>query len=346
MRRSTLERMPKWLICVPLVLQWVWLSLRHGGITLPSSANPAITSGGLVGETKREYFDSMGPLALAATAQFCAVPPALRPSMTGVLGALARQGITFPLIAKPDLGMCGFGVRLIADADALAAYFQAFPAGQTVILQEYLPQEGEAGVFYARDPGQAQGRIIGLALRYHPRVTGDGVSTILELIEADPRAARARLPGHELAVDCSRVPAVGESVRLATIGSTRVGGLYRDGAACITPTLTAAIDAIARDMKHFYFGRFDLRFADLPALREARDLRIMEVNGAGSEAIQAWDPDLRLAQALRMIFSKQRTLFEVAAANRRRGYKPIGLWRLAQLHFMQQRLLENYPPSN
>lgn len=346
MRRGTLERMPKWLICVPLVLQWVWLSVRHGGITLPSSANPAITSGGLVGETKREYFDSMGPLALAATARYCAVPPALRQGMAGVRRALAGEDIAFPLIAKPDLGMCGFGVRLIADADALAAYFLAFPPGQTVILQEYLPQEGEAGVFYARHPGQAQGQIIGLALRYHPRVTGDGVSTIEQLIGADPRAGRVRLAGHELAVDCSRVPGPGESVRLATIGSTRVGGLYRDGAACITPTLTAAIDAIARDMKHFYFGRFDLRFTDLAALGEARGLRIMEVNGAGSEAIQAWDPDLRLTQALRMIFSKQRTLFQVAAANRRRGYKPIGLWRLAQLHFMQQRLLDIYPPSN
>ena len=345
-RRSTLERMPKWLICVPLVLQWVWLSVRHGSLTLPSSANPAITSGGLVGETKREYFDSMGPLALAATAHYCALPPASRKNKEAVREALARAGIGFPLIAKPDLGMCGFGVRRIADCDALAAYFQAFPAGQTVILQEYLPQEGEAGVFYARHPGQAQGRIIGLALRYYPQVTGDGVSTIQELIRTDPRAGRVRLAGHELAVDCSRIPGAGESVRLATIGSTRVGGLYRDGAACITPTLTAAIDAIARDMKHFHFGRFDLRFADLPALREARGLRIMEVNGAGSEAIQAWDPDLRLAQALRMIFSKQRTLFEVAAANRRRGYKPIGLWRLTQLHFMQQRLLETYPPSN
>ena len=25
--------MPKWLICVPLVLQWIWLSLRFGGAT-------------------------------------------------------------------------------------------------------------------------------------------------------------------------------------------------------------------------------------------------------------------------------------------------------------------------
>ena len=51
-RRSTLERMPKWLICVPLVVQWLWLALRHGSATLPSAANPAITAGGLVGETK------------------------------------------------------------------------------------------------------------------------------------------------------------------------------------------------------------------------------------------------------------------------------------------------------
>ena len=27
--RGALERMPKWLICVPLVLQWLWLGLRY-----------------------------------------------------------------------------------------------------------------------------------------------------------------------------------------------------------------------------------------------------------------------------------------------------------------------------
>lgn len=345
-RRSTLERMPKWLICVPLVLQWLWLSLRHGSATLPSAANPAITSGGLVGETKLEYFHSMGALALAATAAHCAASPALRSSMPAVRTALAREGIRFPLIAKPDLGMCGFGVRLIADEQALAAYFSAFPPTQTLVLQQYLEQEGEAGVFYARHPGETQGRIIGLALRYYPQVTGDGRSTLDQLIEADPRAGRVRLAGHQLSLDCSRIPPAGETVRLATIGSTRVGGLYRDGSASITPALTAAIDGIARDMKQFHFGRFDLRFADLQALREGRGLRIMEVNGAGSEAIQAWDPELSLPQAFRIIFAKQRTLFGIAAANRRRGHRPIGLWRLAQLHRMQQGLLDTYPPSN
>lgn len=338
--------MPKWLICIPLVLQWIWLSLRHGSFTLPSAANPAITAGGLVGEAKLEYFASMGPLALSQTARYCAVPSALRRSMAGVRAAMTGAGFGFPLVAKPDLGMCGFGVRLVADEASLLAYLDVFPAAQTIVLQEYLPQEGEAGVFYARHPGEAKGRIIGLALRYFPQVEGDGRSSIDALIAADPRVARVRLPGHELALDGSRVPAAGEIIRLATIGSTRVGGLYRDGSASITAALTQAIDAIARDMKQFYFGRFDLRFADLADLRNARGLRIMEVNGAGSEAIQAWDPQLGPVRAFRLIFAKQRVLFEIGGANRRRGHRPIGLRRLAQLHFMQQRLLDIYPPSN
>ena len=336
--------MPKWLICVPLVLQWLWLAVRYRSASLPSAANPRITAGGLVGETKLEYFECMGPIARASTACHCALPPGGR-APAQVHAAMARAGLVFPVVAKPDLGMCGFGVCRLDDAVALARYIERFPREQAIVLQAYLPQEGEAGIFYARRPG-ASGRIIGLALRYFPRVTGDGRRTLAELIAADPRAGRIRHAGHALALDTSRVPAAGEVVRLATIGSTRVGGLYRDGAACITPELTAAIDAIARDMGEFHFGRFDVRFDDLAALREGRGLAIMEVNGAGSEAIEAWDPDTGLARAFRTIFAKQRLLFEIAAANRRRGHRPIGLLQLARLHFMQQRLLDAYPPSN
>ena len=346
-RRSTLERMPKWLICVPLVMQWLWLSLRFGSATLPSSANPALTAGGLVGETKLEYFQGMGPVALAATALHCAVPPAMRASMAGVRAAMAQAGLAFPLIAKPDLGMCGFGVRLIEDEAALAAYFTAFPPEQTVVLQEYLPQEGEAGIFYARQPGEARGRIIGLALRYFPRVTGDGVSTVAQLVAADPRARRVQgRADHDFAPHLHAIPAPGQLVRLATIGSTRVGGLYRDGGRYATAALTEAVDAIALDMPQFHFGRFDVRFDSLEALGQGRGFRIMEINGAGSEAIEAWDPDTGLLRAFAIIFAKQRRLFEIGAANRRRGHRPIGLRRLAQLHFMQQRLLDAYPPSN
>jgi hypothetical protein len=252
---SVLERMPKWLICVPLVVQWLWLSARYGGPTVPAAANPHLTAGGLVGEGKLEYFRGMGPLARSLTAAHCAVfneGTADASALQHATQAMAQAGLAFPVVAKPDLGLCGYGVRLLHDEAALQAYLAAFPRGETVVLQRYLPQEGEAGIFYARDPVTGKGRVIGLALRYFPRVTGDGRSTVAQLVAADVRARRiARSPRHQCSVPPDSVPAAGQQVRLATIGSTRVGGLYRDGAALITPELVRAIDAVARDMPDF-----------------------------------------------------------------------------------------------
>lgn len=347
---SVLERMPKWLICVPLVVQWLWLSARYGGPTVPSAANPHLTAGGLVGEGKLEYFRGMGPLARSLTADHCAVvndgPPG-EASLARATQAMAQAGLVFPVVAKPDLGLCGYGVRLLHDAAALQAYLAAFPRGETVVLQRYLPQEGEAGIFYARDPVTGEGRVIGLALRYFPRVTGDGRSTVAQLVAADVRARRiARSPRHQCSVPPDSVPAAGQQVRLATIGSTRVGGLYRDGAALITPELVRAIDAVARDMPDFRFGRFDVRFDSLRALGAGRGFTIMEVNGAGSEAIEAWDPDTGVLQGFRMVFAKQRLLFRIGAAQRKAGVRPIGLLALARLNRRQNRLVGRYPPSN
>ncbi len=344
---SLLERMPKWLICVPLVVQWLWLSLRNGGATVPCAANPHITSGGMAGEGKLEYFRGMGPLARSVTADHCAVFNDGTATEASLQQAIAAEGLAFPLVAKPDLGLCGYGVRLLADMAALRDYLAVFPPGETVVLQRYLPQEGEAGIFYARDPATDEGRIVGLALRYFPRVTGDGRSTVAELVAADVRARRiARSPRHRCSVPPDSVPAAGQQVRLATIGSTRVGGLYRNGASLVTPQLVRAIDAVARDMPDFRFGRFDVRYESLRELAAGRGFTIMEVNGAGSEAIEAWDPDIGLVQGLRMVFAKQRLLFAIGAAQRKAGVRPIGLLELARLNRRQNRLVSRYPPSN
>jgi hypothetical protein len=346
-RCSTLERMPKWMICVPLAVQWLWLTLRYGSATLPSCANPCITAGGLVGEGKLEYFSGMGKLARAATAPYIGVVARPALSEAELARAMADGGLAFPVIAKPDLGLCGYGVRRVDTMAALRDYLDAFPRGETVVLQAYLPQEGEAGIFYVRDPLTGQAGIIGLALRYFPRVTGDGASSLRSLVDADPRARRlVRSGAHEPLVQPERIPAAGEVVRLATIGSTRVGGLYRDGRRYNTAQLLAAVDAIARDMPSFHCGRFDVRFDRLDELAAGRGFTIIEVNGAGSEAIDAWDPDIGLFKGLGMVFAKQRRLFEIGAAMRRRGVRPVGLLRLARFHRRQQQLIALYPPSN
>lgn len=342
-----MERLPKWAIVIPLIAQWVLLSLRYRATVLPSAANPAITSGGLVGEGKMEYFRCMGAHARSRTA--CHDSFIVQPERADADAAacMARAGLAFPIIAKPDLGWCGFGVRRIDTPSGLAEYLAGYPPGERLMLQTYLPWEGEAGVFYVREPGQASGRLLGLALRDFPRVTGDGQRSVDQLVARDPRLRRLTGdPLHRVEYRGEQVPRPGQVLRLATIGSTRVGGLYRDGQALITPQLTRAIDAIARDMEEFHFGRFDLRYQSAEALMAGQGFLIIEVNGAGSEAIEAWDPATGPFAAYARIMRKQALLFRIAAANRARGFRSMGLAELARLHFRQQRLIPRYPPSN
>ncbi|MEO8153189.1 MAG: hypothetical protein ABI605_08980 [Rhizobacter sp.] len=345
-RVGRLEQLPKWLNLVPLVAQWVWLSLRYGSITLPSCANPCITSGGLVGEGKMEYLRIMGTRALCATATTTCVIAAGAESVADAEAAMGKSNLNYPVVVKPDLGWCGFGVRRVDDRAALHDYFSAYPPGERVLIQQWIADPGEAGIFYMRTPGEATGQVTGVVLRHFPRVVGDGVHSVAELMAADPRARRLGRDGaSEPCCDATQVPAAAQVVRIATVGSTRVGGLYASGEAFITAELTQAVDTIAKDMTAFHVGRFDVKYATPSDLRAGR-FTIIEVNGAGSEAVHAWEPSLTLMQAYRIIFDKQRRLFAIGDAMRHLGHRPVGWLALAKHHLRQQALIKRYPPSN
>jgi hypothetical protein len=345
------EQLPKWLNLVPMVLQWMWLGLRHGSFTLPSAVNPGITSGGLVGEGKMEYFDAMVGTARAATAAHVAIVASEQRDLPHLLARMQGAGLEFPLVAKPDIGWCGYGVRLLHAPQDLVDYAGRFPGDANFLLQRYLPEPGEAGLFYMRHPGEATGRLIGILLRDYPVVVGNGRDSIARLVSKDARIQRGSTdPMHEISYDSERIPLVGEQVRLSTVASTRVGGRYRDGSALATPTLVAAVDAIAKDMgdattRPFLVGRFDVRYRDESSLQRG-EFTIMEVNGAGSEAVHAWDPKYGIRDVYRIVFAKQRQLFRIGAEQRRLGHRPIGIVALARLYLRQQQLIARYPASN
>ena len=84
---------------------------------------------------------------------------------------LYEAGLEFPVIAKPDVGS---GARRIEDLAALREYLRAFPAGEKLMLQRFVPHGGEATVLYARLPGMQSGRILSLTFRYGSHLTGAG----------------------------------------------------------------------------------------------------------------------------------------------------------------------------
>lgn len=355
-RVARAEHIPCILFYGPLALRWFRLALRHRSLTLPSAANPMIEGGGFWGESKSACMALVDPSQRRWLAPFVTLERGAGEAAADLELGLARlqaAGLGFPVVAKPDIGWQGFGVRLLADAVELRRYLDAFPADARLILQRPVPYDGEAGVFYARFPDEERGRVFSLTLRYFPHVVGDGRSSLRECLRRDPRAGRkagyylGRRPEHLglAAQDLERVPAAGEVVRLAFIGSIRVGGLYRDARHLITPALSRRFDAIARSMPEFHFGRFDIRFESLERLRAGEGFSIFEINGAGSEAIHIWDPKATLATVYRELFAVQDLLFEIGARNRARGFKPTGPWRFLRMAIRQQRLLARYPPS-
>ena len=358
-RVAPAERIPPWLFYLPLGAYWAWLALRYRGLTLPCAANPRLEAGGFWGESKTTALRHISGDQTRWVAPFVTLHTAPAGELAAeddcrrALEAMAGAGLEFPLVVKPDIGWQGFGVRLVATPEQLRDYLAEYPRGEDVILQRYVAYDGEAGVLYVRIPGEECGRVLSLTLRYFAFVVGDGRSSLRELIRHDERArfkAAVHLgerPQHAGMdeEDLQQVPADREVVRLAFIGSIRVGGLYRDARAEITPALSARFDAIAKSMPEFYYGRFDIRFASLEQLRAGEEFAIFEVNGAGAEAIHVWDPELSLGQVYRSLFAAIALLFRIGRLNRARGARPCSVWRFLALERRQHRLILRYPPS-
>ena len=346
---SPFEFWPDWAMYTPVVLLWLALGVRYRDFTIPTAANPGIASGGLCGESKSEVFALAGPHArtLIPAWTTCTASGIAEVDAAAAEAAASRAGLAFPLVAKPDIGCNGTGVRLVAAPEDLSRGLAGYPAGALIVLQELVPWEGEAGLFYVRQPGEARGRLTSLTLKEAPYVVGDGRSTLEALVLADPRAGRVpQLYLPRLRGRLGEVPNQGERVRLVFSGNHCKGSIFRDGRAEITPALSAAVDAFAQDLRDFHFGRIDVRYESVAALRRGEGFQVIEVNGVGSEATHIWDPECSLREAYAAQFRHYAAAFRIGAAMRARGHRSTRPFELLRLWGLQRRLLASYPMND
>ena len=343
---SFFEFWPDWLFYFPVVLHWLALGVRYRSFTLPTAANPTIEAGGLCGESKQEILDLVTSPARELLARYTSVV-AGSSDADAAERAMLTAGIFYPVVAKPDLGCNGTGVRLIRGKEDLVRYLAEFPRGERLLLQELVEHEGEAGIFYVRHPDDAKGRITSVTLKHAPVLVGDGRSTLKELVLADPRAGRVpQLYLPRLAPRHGEVPRQGERVRLVFVGNHCKGSIFENGMHLVTPALTDAFERIARAIPGFHFGRIDVRFASLPALTRGEGFRIIEINGSGSEATHIWDPTTTLREAWQAQFFHYGAAFRIGAANRAKGHRSCDVWQLYRLWRRQKRLMAAYPMND
>jgi hypothetical protein len=347
---SFFEFWPGWLFYAPVVIFWIIKAIRYRSITLPTLANPRINAGGVCGESKNDILDLAGPVARPWIASYAALTTSGHNDgndLALALAAMARDGLAFPVVAKPDMSCNGVGVQVMNDAAELEAYLFQFPRATALQLQALVTYEGEAGIFYIRHPGEAVGRITSVTLKFAPTVIGDGSLTVRGLISADARLnAVSNLLLPKLGVKASRVPELGEVVRLVFVGNHCRGSTFKDGQDIVTPALTARIDEIAKDMSDLYFSRIDLRYESLEALRAGKNFKIIEFNGSGSEATHIWDPQMTIREAYATQFFHYGESFKIGAEFRKRGLRPTGWLRLLLLWQYQKRLMTTYPAND
>ncbi len=346
---SWFETAPAFLFYLPVAAWWGLLSLRYLSPTLPTLANPSIQAGGLCGESKSAVLDLLGPMGRRHLARFTTIRRPGNTASRRIADRLEKRmeaaGISYPVVAKPDIGRNGRGVKLVSGRDELIEYIAGFPAGLRLMVQELATEKGEAGIFWVREPGAAQGRITSVTLKFFPSVTGDGRSTLRELILADPRAGQVShfyLPRFRDRLE-TILPA-GEEFPLVFTGNHCQGAIFRNGEAHVTEALTRRIGAIAGEIEGFHFGRFDIRYESLEALERGEGFTIIELNGTGSESTHIWDAGMSLRGAYRALFSQVSTAFRIGAENRRRHkLKPTPPIELLRLYFGELSLMRRYP---
>jgi membrane protein DedA with SNARE-associated domain len=349
---SFFEFWPPHLFYLPVGLYYSWLAIRHCSFTLPTAANPAIHTGGLIGESKSQILSLVGPemrgwvspwFVFSNTGGNAAGEDVLERARE----ALARHSFDYPFVVKPDQGQRGAGVRVVWNETELSLYLKRFPTEERLLFQELADYPQEMGVLYFRFPGESRGRIFSITLKEFPSVLGDGKKTLRELILSDARARIIRnvyFERHRNLLDT--VLSEGERFQLVFAGNHCQGAVFRDGNHLVNTALLDVVEGIVSTMPEFYFGRLDIRYRELDDLLQGREFRVIEINGAGGEATHIWDPNMSLLDAYSTLFRQFRILFEIGARNRQKGFKTVAATELLKIIWRYSRLARSYPPSS
>lgn len=293
---------------------FAWYCIRAGGKYFFSAANPTIVNGGFLMEEKQDIY----PL----------IPSQYYPAFFFVkAGAevdeiekkMQNHQFSFPLIAKPSIGMQGKAVKKIMNSDELKQY--ASICTFDFLVQQLSPYQHEVGIFYYRMPGTEHGLVSGIVAKEPMKVTGDGESSLYQLICKEPRYilqinALQQMHGAGM----QNVLKKGEEMILAPYGNHARGSKFLDWTEKADETLVRSMNEVCLQINGFYYGRLDVMYNDWNDLRNGKNFHIIELNGAGSDPTHMYDPKHSILFAWKETLKHWRILFRVSKLNHSKGY--------------------------
>lgn len=317
--KRTLEKISNWELW-PFELRysmiapvWGWYCLRSGSVWFFTPSNPTLTFGGFEGEDKREMYEQLPPELYPKTIY---IDP--RQEYASVKEQMTRHGFTFPFVVKPDVGMKGLLFRKIDNEQELETYHQRVPC--QYLIQELVEYPLEISVFYYRYPNEQKGVISGFIQKDLMVVTGDGHSTLWDLINQHPNA-RYRLEEmrvkHKDSLE-TVIPAK-ERYILTYAANLNRGAKFTNLQHLIDGDLLALFDRLSHQTS-FYYGRYDIKCASVEDLKKGRNFSILEFNGSGAEPNHVYHAGFTLFQAYRVFLAHWKALYRISRMNAQQGH--------------------------
>ncbi len=323
------EYWPWWAIYLPVLPYMLYQAWRNRSITYFTAVNPFIEMSGFFGESKAKMLNCVPDQYKPKTLFF------KNNNIENIIQGIDKQNISFPLIAKPDIGERGTNVAKIANKSILKDYLNQNQSA--VIIQEYVDFEIELGIFYYRLPSQPKGQITSMTLKEFLTVTGNGHDTVETLMQQSERArfqiaaTRVRLGDTVM----QEILPKNQKRLLEPIGNHCRGTRFIDVNHKITPQLNAVFDKIATQIEGFYYGRFDLKVKTWNDLYAGQNIKIMELNGVAAEPAHIYDSDHKLLEAYKQVAKHWRIMADIAIEQNQRGIRPVSFaktWATTKQH--------------
>jgi hypothetical protein len=307
------EYWPFQIVYIPIYFIWSYYSIKAKSIFFFNASNPTIKNGGFMMESKKAIYDLIPQRYYPKTELIIEGT-----SIEEIEKIIETSEIKYPLIAKPDIGLRGSGVKKIHTITELKDY--AHKANFDYVVQDLIPYDNEVGIFYVRYPDEKTGRITGIVSKEFLIVTGDGFSSIEELIKANPRyELQLKVLKQEYGSELLEILPQGQKLNLVPYGNHARGAKFIDGSHWITPKLTATINEMCLQIPGFYFGRLDVMYNTLEELEDGKHFSIVELNGAASEPTHIYDPKHSLLFAWKELARHIRYMFEISVLNHKKG---------------------------
>ncbi len=278
-----------------------------------TASNPGIENGGFLFESKHTIFKGIPNQWLPAT--FLVQPGQ---AQTTIDALLAQQKISYPFIAKPDRGERGWMVEKIDTPAQLQQYLEVIQV--PFLVQEYVDMPIEMGVFWYRYPNQQQGQVSSVVIKALLTVTGNGTSTLEQLVLANDRAyLQYEALQARWASQWHQVVPKGQALLLMPIGNHCRGTAFLNGEGVINSQLHAVFNHISNHIEGFYYGRYDIRCSSIDDLHAGKNIRILELNGCGAEPGHIYQPGYSIFKAYRVLLAHYRAMYKISVMNHQNG---------------------------